>query len=51
MTVTYYLFGIPIWSVKRTISVSDKEALYREFADRFGKEINEALIKTRGGGQ
>jgi hypothetical protein len=44
-TVTYRFLGIPVWSVTRATSVDDKNALYREFADRFNADILAAMNK------
>lgn len=44
-TITYRLFGIPVWSVTRDVSVADREELYQEFCTR----LNESLIKARSG--
>lgn len=47
MKIEYRLFGFVIWSVTRTLSVDDKEALYKEFSERFGRDMNEALNRAR----
>jgi len=47
VTTTYRIFGIPVWSVTVTAPELDKEALYKEFADRFGKEMITEL-KAKG---
>lgn len=44
-TVTYYLFGIPIWRVTRNVTVEDREELFQEFCAR----LNESLTKARSG--
>lgn len=56
-TVTYSLtiFGVTIlrWTRSQTVPVPvvDEEALYQKFAKRFGQEMNDALVKMRGGSQ
>lgn len=42
-TVTYRLFGIPIWSITRSRKIDD--ALYEEMRDRFAKDMNEILTR------
>ena len=47
-TVTYRIFGIPVWSVTRTVPAPppaqvDEEELYKRFAERFGSEMTAAL--------
>lgn len=47
MKTVYRLFGIPVWSVTRTVTVDERETMYHEFAERFAREMNDALIAQR----
>ena len=44
-TVVYRLFGIPVWSVTRTV---DEAALYERMRERFRAEMETALDKALG---
>jgi hypothetical protein len=46
-TIVYRLFGLPIWSVTRTI---DEESVYRLMSQRFKAEMEDALKRVRAGG-
>lgn len=45
-TITYRLFGIPIWSVVQTV---DEEAIYKRMSDRFKAEMEDALRRAQEG--
>lgn len=43
-TVTYRMFGIPIWSVTRDVSVADRDALFKEFCDKLDIHGRDSLF-------
>lgn len=47
-TVTYKIFGIPIWTVTRKVTVTDEEAVYQRLSDRFAAEMKMALDHAKG---
>lgn len=49
-TITYRLFGIPLWSVTRKVSAGEVDALYTDFMGRFERDLAAAYNKVRSGG-
>lgn len=45
-TTEYRLFGFLIWSVTRTTSVADEEAVYLRMSARFAEEMGGALSRA-----
>lgn len=46
-TVTYRIFGIPVWTRTRTVDVTDEDAVYTRLSERFGNEMKEALDRAK----
>ena len=45
-TTEYRIFGILVWSVARTTSVVDEEAVYLRLSERFAAEMGASLART-----